>query len=105
MSLALQAVHHLADVHYLADIQNPAPADPTNGSKGANLLLSYAKWGALIACAVAAVVSGGLMGIGHLSNRPDSAEKGKRSLVWSLGGVIVTACAIPVVNTVFGAAA
>lgn len=92
-------------VQYLADIQNPAPVDPTNGSKGASLLLSYAKWGALIACALAAVVSGGLMGVGNLSKRPDTAEQGKRALVWSLGGVIVTACAIPVVNTVFGAAA
>jgi len=89
----------------LADIGNPAPADPTNGSKGTTLLLSYAKWGSLIACAVAAVVSGGLMGIGHLSNRPDSADKGKRALIWSLGGVIVTACAIPMINTVFGASA
>ncbi|MFC1407176.1 hypothetical protein, partial [Streptacidiphilus cavernicola] len=76
-----------------------------HASKVSNLLLSYAKWGSLIACAVAAVVSGGLMGIGHLSNRPDSADKGKRALIWSLGGVIVTACAIPMINTVFGASA
>jgi hypothetical protein len=88
----------------LTDITNPAPADPTSGSNGVTLLLSYAKWGALIACAVAAVVSGGLMGVGSLSNRPDHADKGKRALIWSLGGVIVTACAIPLVNTVFGAA-
>jgi hypothetical protein len=86
------------------DITNPAPADPTSGSNGVTLLLSYTKWGALIACAIAAVVSGGLMAVGSLSNRPDHADKGKRSLIWSLGGVIVTACAIPLVNTVFGAA-
>ncbi len=104
MSLPLHVVH--AAHTLLADaVSNPAPADPTNGSKGTNLLLSYAKWGSLIACAVAAVVSGGLMGIGHLSNRPDSADKGKRALIWSLGGVIVTACAIPMINTVFGASA
>ncbi|GAA2031026.1 hypothetical protein GCM10009839_33610 [Catenulispora yoronensis] len=87
-----------------ADITNPAPADPTSGSNGVNLLLSYVKWGCLVACAVAAVASGGLMAVGSLSNRPDHQEKGKRSLVWSLGGVIVTACAIPLINTVFGAA-
>lgn len=87
-----------------ADITNPAPADPTSGSNGVTLLLSYTKWGALIACAVAALVSGGLMAVGSLSNRPDHADKGKRALIWSLGGVIVTACAIPLVNTVFGAA-
>lgn len=89
----------------LNPIDNPAPKDPTAGSKGISLLLSYAKWGALIACAIAAVVSGGLMGVGTLSNRPDHADKGKRALVWSLGGVVVVAIAIPVVNTVFSAAA
>ncbi|MFG1878037.1 hypothetical protein ACGFIV_24600 [Sphaerisporangium sp. NPDC049003] len=106
MSLLLylhDGVH--AAVQVLAgDIDNPAPQDPTAGSKGISLLLAYAKWGALIACAVAAVVSGGLMAVGALSNRPDHADKGKRALVWSLGGVVVTAIAIPMVNTVFGAA-
>ncbi len=106
MSVSFHAAHALTD--YLAAggaISNPAPADPTHGSKGSSLLISYAKWGSLIACALAAVVSGGLMGFGHLSNRPDAADKGKRALIWALGGVIVVACAIPVVNSVFSAAA
>jgi hypothetical protein len=85
-------------------VPNPAPADPTGGSNGITLLLSYVKWGALIACAVAALVSGGLMAIGSLSNRPDQVDKGKRALIWSLGGVIVAATAIVVVNSVFDAA-
>lgn len=88
----------------LAEIPNPAPADPTAGNHAITLLLSYVKWGALIACGIAAVVSGGLLGIGSLSNRPDQVDKGKRALMWSLGGVIVSAIAIPVVNTVFSAA-
>lgn len=46
-----------------------------------------------------------LVGVGKLSNRPDTAEKGKSALIWSLGDVIVTAIAIPLVNSVFGAAA
>lgn len=91
--------------HFLAPIVvNPAPADPTGGSKGITLLVSYAKWGALLACALSAVISGGLMAVGSLSNRPDHADKGKRALIWSLGGVVVVAIAIPVVNTIFGAA-
>lgn len=86
------------------DVPDPAPADPTDGAGGISLLISYTKWGVLIACGIAAVVSGGLMGIGALSNRPDQVDKGKRALLWSLGGVIVSAIAIPVVNSVFGAA-
>jgi hypothetical protein len=88
----------------LADVPNPAPQDPTGGSHGVTLLLSYVKWGALIACAIAALASGGMMAVGKLSNRPDTAEKGKSAFIWSLGGVIATAVAIPLVNTVFGAA-
>ena len=84
-------------------VQDPAPADPTNGSNGVTLLLAYAKWGALIACAGAALASGGLMAVGSLSNRPDHADRGKRALLWSLGGVVITAIAIPVINTIFGA--
>jgi hypothetical protein len=89
----------------LADpVNNPAPVDPTGGSTGVNLLLSYTKWGVLIACAVVALASGGFMAIGALSHRPDNVDKGKRALIWSIIGVVASACAIPLVNTVFGAA-
>ena len=89
----------------LADVvPNPDPADPTSGSNALSLLLSYAKWGAVVACAIAAVASGGFLAVGSLSNRPDHADKGKRALIWALGGVVVSAAAIPLVNTVFGAA-
>jgi len=83
-------------------VDNPGPASPVSGN-GVDLLLSYAKWGALIACAVAAAVSGGLMAVGALSNRPDHADRGKRALLWALGGAVVVAVAIPTLNAVFGA--
>jgi hypothetical protein len=106
----LMALHEslstvVAHAGHLADVPNPAPADPTNGSKGIGLLLSYVKWGALIACGITGVASGGLMAVGSLSNRPDHVDKGKRALMWSLGGVIASAVAIPMVNTVFAASA
>jgi len=88
----------------LAEVPNPAPVDPTNGSKGVELLLSYVKWGVLIGCGVAALASGGYMAVGSLSHRPENVEKGKRAFLWSLGGVIASAIAIPMVNSVFSAA-
>jgi hypothetical protein len=107
--LASCAVHCVSHLRVLAGlvprggpVNNPDPASPVSGSNGVDLLLSYAKWGALIACALAAMVSGGLMAIGSLSNRPDHADRGKRALIWALGGVVVTAIAIPVVDTIFG---
>jgi hypothetical protein len=106
MSLALSLLPAArAAGHVLAGVvPNPAPADPTAGSNGISLLISYVKWGAVIACGMSVVASGGLLAIGSLSNRPDHADKGKRGLIWSLGGVVVAAIAIPVVNTVFAAA-
>jgi hypothetical protein len=83
-------------------IGNPTPTSPVTGN-GINLLLGYAEWGSLIACAASALVSGGMMAVGHLSNRPDAADKGKRALLWSLGGVAVVALAVPTLNTVFSA--
>lgn len=85
-------------------VPNPEPRDPTDGSDGISLLVSFVKWGVLISCAIVALVSGGLLAAGTLSNRPDQVDKGKKALVWSLGGVIVGAIAIPVVNSVFSAA-
>ena len=106
MSLALSllaAAGHAG--HVLAGVvPNPAPADPTAGSNGITLLISYVKWGAVIACGLSVLASGGLLAVGSLSNRPDHADKGKRGLIWSLCGVVVAAIAIPVVNTVFAAA-
>ncbi len=43
------------------------------------------------------------MAVGQLSSRPDHADRGKRALLWSLGGVVVTAIAIPTLDTIFGA--
>jgi hypothetical protein len=91
--------------HVLAGIvPNPAPADPTAGSNGISLLIGYVKWGAVIACGISVVASGGMLAIGSLSDRPDHADRGKRGLIWSLAGTVVAAIAIPVVNTVFSAA-
>jgi hypothetical protein len=84
-------------------IDNPGPQSPLGNSNGVDLLLGYAKWGALIACGVSAVISGGLMAFGSLSNRPDHVDRGKRALLWSLAGVVVAALGIPVANTIFGA--
>lgn len=88
----------------LRDIPNPAPADPTGGSKGIGLLLSYIKWGVLIICAAVALGSAGYMAWGGLSDRPEAKHKGKSALLISLVATVAAAIAIPMVNTVFAAA-
>lgn len=76
------------------------PVSPISGG-GIGTLLGYADWGAIIACAVVALVSGGILAVGQLSNNPGHSDKGKRSLLYSLGGVAIAAIAIPLINTVF----
>jgi hypothetical protein len=95
--------HLLLHVSYVlaGTVPNPAPASPVSAGD-VNLLLGYAKFGAFIACGASALVSGGAMAVGHLSSRPDVADRGKRGLLWSLGGGAVTALAIPVLNTIIG---
>jgi hypothetical protein len=100
MHLAAHAAYPLADG---GPVDNPGPSSPVS-SAGVDLLLGYAKWGALVACAVSALISGGMMAVGQLSSRPDHADRGKRALLWSLGGAAVVALAIPTLNTVFGTA-
>ena len=84
-----------------APIPDVAPLSPVGGN-GVSLILAYAKWGALMACGISALISGGEMAVGQLSNRPDHADRGKRALLWSLGGAVVTAIAIPTLDTIFG---
>ena len=77
-----------------------APVSPIGGA-GIGTLLGYAMWGAIIACAVVALVSGGILAVGQLSNNPGHSDKGKRALLYALGGVAIAAIAIPLINTVF----
>lgn len=76
------------------------PVSPISGG-GIGTLLGYAMWGAIIACAIVALVSGGILAVGQLSNNPGHSDKGKRALLYALGGVAIAAIAIPLTNTVF----
>ena len=59
-------------------VDNPAPSNPVSGN-GIDLLISYAKYGALAACGLTGVISGGMIAFGQMSNRPEAADKGKRA--------------------------
>ena len=82
-------------------VGNPTPVSPIQGA-GVQTLLGYAMWGAIIACGVVALISGGILAVGQLSNNPSHSDKGKRALLYALGGVAIAAIAIPTINTVFG---
>ena len=105
MLISHLVTHVTYATHVLAGgpVNDPGIQSPVSGT-GVALLLGYAKWGSLMACAASALISGGMIAVGQLSNRPDHGDKGKRALLWSLGGAAVVALAIPTLNTIFGAA-
>jgi hypothetical protein len=96
-------VTYAAHVLAAGPVNDPSIQSPVSNT-GVSLLLGYCKWGSLMACAAAALVSGGMIAFGQLSNRPDHADKGKRALLWALGRAAVVALAIPTLNTIFGSA-
>lgn len=98
--LATQVANSVARVSG-GPVHTVKPVSPIGGA-GIGTLLGYAMWGAIIACAVVALVSGGILAVGQLSNNPGHSDKGKRALLYALGGVAIAALAIPLINTVFG---
>lgn len=81
-------------------IRDPTPQSPIQQA-GIGTLLGYCMWGTLIACGVVALVAGGVLAFGQLSNNPGHSDKGKRALAYALVGVAIAAIAIPTVNNVF----
>ena len=82
-------------------VPNPKPISPISGT-GITTIMGYALWGTIITCGIVALVAGGLLAVGQLSHNPSSGDRGKRALLYSLGGVALAAVAIPTLNTVFG---
>ncbi|MEV8476180.1 hypothetical protein [Streptomyces sp. NPDC051173] len=89
---------HLKPLITLAD--DPlSPKQPKNlpGNIGTSTdnLIGWSLTGALIACLLGFILGCALIGVGHNTERPDMAARGKRSVLWSL-------VAAAGVGTVFG---
>jgi hypothetical protein len=93
--------HLLALSQLAASVPNPAPASPGAGAGAITTLISWVKWLALAACAMSAVVAGGMMAVGSTSRRSGLAERGKVALLWSVAGAVVVAIGIPLINQAF----
>ncbi|GAA0464548.1 hypothetical protein ACFQ2B_40500 [Streptomyces stramineus] len=83
----------------LADGDPLSPKQPKNlpGNIGTSTdnLIGWSLTGALIACLLGFIFGCALIGVGHNTERPDMAARGKRSVLWSL-------VAAAGVGTVFG---
>ena len=100
----MSSVLELLNFVNAVDIPNPAPEDPTGGSKGVALILAYIKWGSLIVCGAVGLASCGAMAWGKFSDRPEASHMGRRGLLGAFLGAVATPIVIPALNTVFTAA-
>ena len=92
----------------LGDLLAADPIAPHNpdgsglpGSQAIDTIISWAMYGALVACVLAVIIAGGMVAIGNTSARPHVAERGKVTLIWSLIGAVIVGVAIPLVNKAF----
>lgn len=95
-----QAVAQLV-IHVGVVVPDPAPAAP-EGANALVTLLSWVKWGALVCCAGAAVMAGGMIAVGNTSRRAEMAERGKVTLISAVIGAIVIAIAGTLITSSYG---
>lgn len=95
-----QAIHQLVTGPTVS-IPNPAPAPP-DGSNALVTLLAWLKWGALVCCAGAAVMAGGMIAVGNTSRRAELAERGKVTLICAVIGAVVIAVAGTLITSSYG---
>ena len=95
-----QAVHQLV-MGGSVSVPDPAPAPP-DGSNALVTLLAWVKWGALVCCAGAAVMAGGMIAVGNTSRRAELAERGKVTLICAVIGAVVIAVAGTLITSSYG---
>ncbi|MFC5724868.1 hypothetical protein ACFP1Z_32445 [Streptomyces gamaensis] len=79
---------HPTPLTYLADGDPLTPKTPKtlpgNLGTSTDTLIGWSLTGALIACLLGFIAGCALIGVGHNTERPDMAARGKRSVLWSL---------------------
>lgn len=85
----------------LAQVPNPAPAAPPGLGAAADILLSWMKWGGLVAGVAGLIICAIMMMVGR-RNRSATAADGAAGIPWVLGGLTVIAFSAGLVGAVAG---
>jgi hypothetical protein len=103
------ALHYLTAIHRTAisapptgpalagGVPNPAPAPPPGLARRVNTLLSWWKWGSLIAGVFGLVACGAMMALGR-RNRSSLAADGAAGIPWVLAGLTLIALSSGIVG-------
>ncbi|HET7016047.1 MAG TPA: hypothetical protein VFI65_19145 [Streptosporangiaceae bacterium] len=106
MSVLIHALapHILATIHHAirrpevaGGVPNPAPAPPPGLARRVNTLLSWWKWGSLIAGVFGLIACGAMMAIGR-RNRSSLAADGAAGIPWVLAGLTLIALSSGIVG-------
>jgi hypothetical protein len=84
-------------------IQNPEPVDPTNGAAGGTLLISMLKGGAVLACAIGALISIYYVIFGRFADNPKALSNGKFGIPVAALCIVLTFTVIPMFNALIDA--
>lgn len=93
-----------ASMVVLAAGGNPLPAvSPITppGAAGITQIIGWLMWGLVGLCLVGMMTAGGLMAVGHTTERPYVAARGKSGFMWALVGAAVIAAARLIVGAAF----
>jgi hypothetical protein len=85
------------DLIQAAPIPNPKPAPPPGLQGPINTILSWGKWGVIVAGVAGLLICGAQMAIGR-KNRSAFAADGASGIPWVLGGLSLAATASGIVG-------
>lgn len=101
MSLSLTLYGHAMRIMADGVINNPPPQNPLSGTNGGDLLTGYDKYMALFICGAVGIACGAWAAWGGLSDRPNHKTKGLMGVLACVGGAVIVAIIVPVINTVY----
>ena len=105
MSTTLHLLTHATNILAAGTIDNPAPVNPLSSSAGGDLITGYVKYAGLFVCGIVAIASGGWAAFGGLTDRPNHKTKGLVGVLCAIGGAVVVAVGIPLINGAYSAVA
>jgi hypothetical protein len=77
---------------------------PDQASNALRSILSWSMYGAITACAIAALISAGFAGWARMTARPQHFDRGINAFMWAVGCGFLVGIAIPLVNSFYNLA-
>lgn len=97
LAAAIDQSTHLAGV-VAATINNPDAVAPPEISDRVMKIMSWVKWGALVAILGSLIFGAGALAVGKISNNYGAGSVGSKALIGGVVGAIALAASFPIFN-------